>query len=167
MSKHYPAMDKVSSGALCFLFWQEERAGTCPQLYRGEPHHFRWEWAVLRVSTQKSAFVKAVCMDAKLTVHSPGSSSNRRSHYHQTGNYVSQNLLPCWVCGIRVCLREELWEGRSEAEAISLRPPPKSWSDAAASGSHTLLCGHMLGSSGLSLPLPAHLPFLQCNLLSH
>ena len=87
--------------------------------------------------------------------HSSGSSSNQCSHYHQAGNYISQNLLPCTVCGVRVCLREELLEGRSEAEAISLKQQPKSWSDEAASVSHPIVplvwtyAG--LGSSGLSL----------------
>ena len=71
--------------------------------------------------------------------HSSGSSSNHCSHYHQTRNYISQNLLPCRVCGIRVCLREEILEGRSEAEVISLRQQPKSWSDVAASVSHTIV----------------------------
>ena len=58
--------------------------------------------------------------------------------HHQTGNYISQNLLPCRVCGIRVCLREELWEGRSEAEATSSQ----------AAAKVTVRCG----SLGLSHP---------------
>lgn len=120
MSKHHPEMDKVSYETLCFLFWWKEGPVSLSSAVPRRDASFQVECAVVTVFIQKSVLVKAMCMDAKLTVGSSGSSSNHCSCY-QTGNYISQNLLSCRACRIKICQREELLEGRSKAEAIFLR----------------------------------------------
>ena len=155
MSKHHPEMDKISSGALFPLLAggasrnlssAVPRRAASFQVGVGCPQRFCSE-----ISLRESS-VYGRQADSVL------SWIFQQPPHHQTGNYISQNLLPCRVCGIGVCPRGELWEGRSEAEATSLRPPPKSRSDAAASGSHTLVWTY----AGLQRPLsaPARSPAL-------